>query len=64
MRQFIPHTGEGRRSEAIATLTRLISKYDIQLIAIGNGTASRETDEFVAEAIAPLDEAPVKGHGE
>ncbi len=55
-----PHTGEGRRVEAIATLTRLIETYDIRLIAIGNGTASRETDEFVAEAIAPLKKPPIK----
>ena len=57
---IFPHTGEGRRVEAIATLTRLISKYDIQLIAIGNGTASREMDEFVAEAITPLENPPTK----
>ncbi|MEM8502955.1 MAG: Tex family protein [Cyanobacteria bacterium P01_D01_bin.1] len=55
-----PHTGEGRRAEATTTLTRLIKKHNIQLIAIGNGTASRETDEFVAEVIAPLDQPPVK----
>ena len=55
-----PHTGEGRRAEAIATLTRLIKRHNIQLIAIGNGTASRETDEFVAEVIAPLEKPPVK----
>ncbi len=55
-----PHTGEGRRAEAIATLTRMIKRHNIQLIAIGNGTASRETDEFVAEAIAPLENPPVK----
>ncbi len=55
-----PHTGEGRRVEAIATLTRLILKYNIQLVAIGNGTASRETDEFVGEAIAPLENPPIK----
>ncbi len=55
-----PHTGEGRRAEAIVTLTRLIKRHNIQLIAIGNGTASRETDEFVAEVIAPIENPPVK----
>ena len=55
-----PHTGAGQRSAAIATLTRLISAHSIQLIAIGNGTASRETDEFVAEVLAPLEQPPIK----
>jgi len=34
------------------TLLGLIRKYDVQLIAIGNGTGSRETDAFVADLIA------------
>lgn len=34
-----------------ATLLRLIRKYSVTLIAIGNGTASRETDKFVADLI-------------
>lgn len=33
------------------TLLELIQKYDVELIAIGNGTASRETDAFVGELI-------------
>lgn len=33
---------------ATKTLRRLIEQYDVQLIAIGNGTASRETDRFVS----------------
>lgn len=33
------------------TLLRLIEKYGVELIAIGNGTASRETDTFVGELI-------------
>jgi len=36
-------------------LRSLIDKYDIKLIAIGNGTASRESEAFVAEAIKGLD---------
>ncbi|EDX86682.1 S1 RNA binding domain protein [Synechococcus sp. PCC 7335] len=55
-----PHSGEGQRAKAITTLTRLISTHNIELIAIGNGTASRETDEFVAEVLTPLDKPPVK----
>lgn len=37
------------------TLRELIAKYNIKLIAIGNGTASRESETFVAEAIKGLD---------
>jgi len=36
---------------AAATLKKLIETYDIQLIAIGNGTASRETDAFVTSVL-------------
>lgn len=37
------------------TLRNLINKYNVKLIAIGNGTASRESEAFVAEAIKGLD---------
>jgi len=39
------------RDGAARTVLDLIARYDIQLIAIGNGTASRETEAFVAEVI-------------
>jgi uncharacterized protein len=38
----------------------LIEKYQIQLIAIGNGTAGRETDAFVIEVIQGLKNPPIK----
>lgn len=40
-----------RVAEAEATLTRLIDAHKVNLIAIGNGTASRETEAFVADFI-------------
>ena len=55
-----PHSGQGRRLDASKTLAQLIKTHKIELIAIGNGTASRETDEFVAEVINPLENPPVK----
>ncbi|MEB3294770.1 MAG: Tex-like N-terminal domain-containing protein [Synechococcales bacterium] len=55
-----PHTGEGKRKDAIVQLKQLIEKYNVELIAIGNGTASRETDEFVAEVFQLLDRKPIK----
>jgi uncharacterized protein len=57
---IFPHTGPGKRQEAARMLTQLIEKYQIELIAIGNGTASRETDAFVAEVIGAMAQPPVK----
>lgn len=39
---------------ALATLKMLVAKHDVSLIAIGNGTASRETDRLAAELIKSL----------
>ncbi len=55
-----PHTGQGQRREALAIIKHLIEKYKIELIAIGNGTASRETDEFVTEVFTLLETKPIK----
>lgn len=44
-----------KRQEAKAKLESLIRKHRIQVIAIGNGTACRETEEFVAEFITELE---------
>lgn len=42
-----PHTGPGVAKEAAQTLKFLVQKYQIEAIAIGNGTAGRETEDFV-----------------
>ena len=55
-----PHKSEGERAQAAVTLKRLIEQHRIELIAIGNGTAGRETDEFLGEVIAGLERPPVK----
>lgn len=57
---IFPHQASGQRQQAANTLKNLIEKYQIELIAIGNGTASRETDEFVAEVLAGLERKPIK----
>ena len=46
-----PTEPQKRVSESIKTVRRLIDDYDINVIAIGNGTASRESEEIVAEII-------------
>ncbi len=57
---IFPHQAAAQRTQAANTLKKLIEKYDIQLIAIGNGTASRETDEFVTEVLKTLERKPIK----
>ena len=42
-----PHTG--RTTEAMQKLAALVAKHNVRAIAIGNGTASRETDAFVRD---------------
>src|SRR5437899_3295092 len=46
-----PHEPQRRRAESIAQLARLARQHRVELIAIGNGTASRETDRLGAELI-------------
>ncbi|MFW6357651.1 MAG: Tex family protein [Chroococcales cyanobacterium] len=55
-----PHTGESKQIEAEKMLKQLIEKYQIELIAIGNGTASRETDLFVSKVLKSIDKKPIK----
>lgn len=47
-----PHKPQGKWDQALATLAGLAAKHKVELIAIGNGTASRETDSLAAELIA------------
>jgi uncharacterized protein len=44
-----PHTGKGNTDAAKATLYRFLGQHNCRAIAIGNGTASRETDALVRE---------------
>ncbi len=46
-----------QENNALATLARLIKTHSVKLIAIGNGTASRETDKLAGELIKALPEA-------
>ena len=51
-----PHAPSNRWQEAKATLKALIAHYDIGAFAIGNGTASRETEQLAAEIIGELEQ--------
>ncbi|RIL58478.1 RNA-binding transcriptional accessory protein [Staphylococcus epidermidis] len=46
-----PHPPISKVESAEKELVKMISDYDIELLAIGNGTASRETEQFVAQVI-------------
>ncbi len=46
-----PHEPRRRWDEAVAVLARLARSHRVELIAIGNGTASRETDKLAAEVM-------------
>ena len=49
-----PTHSQAKKDEAARTLRRLIEKHGAQVIAIGNGTASRETELFTAQVLASL----------
>ena len=51
-----PTYGERQKKEAIATLSKLIAKHGVAHIAIGNGTASRETEQMAVELIHQVNE--------
>ncbi|HEY9846955.1 MAG TPA: Tex-like N-terminal domain-containing protein, partial [Candidatus Caenarcaniphilales bacterium] len=55
-----PHQSVQQRAEAAGTMKRLIEQYHIELIAIGNGTAGRETEAFISEVLTQVSPAPVK----
>ncbi len=47
-----PHAPQNRRSESKLFLKDLVGKHSVGVVAIGNGTACRETEELIAEIIA------------
>jgi uncharacterized protein len=47
-----PHPPQSKQDEAAEKLRELVCNHEVDLVAIGNGTASRETDSFVRDAIA------------
>lgn len=50
---IFPHTGAGQAREAEKTVKQLFETYKIEAIAIGNGTAGRETETFVRNLQLP-----------
>lgn len=51
-----PHQPQNKKEEARRKLEELVRRFQVHVIAIGNGTACRETEELVAELIADLED--------
>ncbi|MGX9672787.1 Tex family protein [Mycobacterium sp. HM-7] len=58
---IFPHQPQNKWNDAKATLAALVARHNVELIAIGNGTASRETDALATELIADLKAAGAAG---
>ncbi len=52
---IFPTAPQNRVEEAKAELKRLIRRYDVDLISVGNGTASRESEQVIVELLRELD---------
>ena len=50
---IFPHPPQNEKIKALTTLQTMLEKYGIQAVAIGNGTASRETEEFIRRVQLP-----------
>jgi uncharacterized protein len=48
---IFPHAPRNQWDESIAVIAQLVKKHNVELISIGNGTASRETDKLAAEML-------------
>ena len=57
---IFPHSDDAKREEAKSALAEMLQNHGIEIVAIGNGTASRETDQFVAEVIAGIETKPTR----
>lgn len=53
---IFPHEPQNQWDKSLRTLANLVSMHKVELIAVGNGTASRETDKLAAELIAAVKE--------
>ena len=49
---IFPHPPVNKRTEAAIAIQKMIQKYKIEAISIGNGTASRETNDFIKDVLA------------
>ena len=57
---IFPHQPKKQWDQSLATLAKLCAKHDVSLIAIGNGTASRETDKLAGEVVKQLSDRNIQ----
>lgn len=50
---IFPHPPQNEKVKSIQTVSSMVAKYGVEVIAIGNGTASRETEEFIKRVPLP-----------
>jgi len=53
---IFPHAPQNHWDKSIRTIVTLCQQHKVELVAIGNGTASRESDKLIAEVISNLEE--------
>lgn len=53
--KIYPHPPQNQREQATSTLIDLIRRYGVTIVAVGNGTASRESERLVADVLRGLD---------
>ena len=58
---IFPHPPVNKRMEAAMSILKMIQKYQIEAISIGNGTASRETNDFIRDVLAGRYDIPTSG---
>ncbi|GLX78337.1 transcription accessory protein [Thalassotalea insulae] len=57
---IFPHAPQNNWDKSVRTLVNLCQQHKVELIAIGNGTASRESDKLVVEVLEQLEQKSVK----
>ena len=62
---IFPHPPVNKRMESAMAIQKMLKKYQIEAISIGNGTASRETNDFIRDVLAGrYDVSPTHREGE
>ena len=62
---IFPHPPINKRMESAMAIQKMLKKYQIEAISIGNGTASRETNDFIRDVLAGrYDVSPSRRNGE
>jgi len=52
-----PHSSQSQLAKAEEAIKAIMTKYSIEVVAIGNGTASRETEQFVVNVLKDMDQS-------